>query len=365
MVFTAIISLTMSMKKYEGTSSKEVRISITTNTLFRVLAVVAVVAALFYLQNIVAIVVASLLLAAVMDPFADKLQKRKISRGVSVGIVYLLFFAIIAGISVLIVPTLVNQSKQLLTKYAPYIEEASGGTVSVDKIFSGDFFEQDFNALFASIKDAGIVDALPDVLSVATEIFGGVIMFLLILIISFYMVVEDDALRKGVLALTPKKYESMVRNIVPKARAKIGAWLRGQLFIMFVIFLVSYILLLALGVPYALVLALIAGLLEMIPFLGPILSAVPAIIVGLTISPTIALIIAIGYFGIQQLEGDVLTPKVMQKIGGLNPVISILAVIIGWEAFRIIGALLAIPVAMVIGVFLKEIFSHKKALEEE
>ncbi|MCH8049600.1 AI-2E family transporter, partial [Patescibacteria group bacterium] len=301
----------------------------------------------------------SLLLSAMIDPLADWFQKRHISRGLAVVFVYAIFLAVIVGIVLLIVPTIIEQSTALLTKYAPYIEQAFGNTIDVQTLLSGDLLRQDFRTSLLSIQQAGLAEALPQVLEFLTAAFGGVITLILILILSFYMVVEENALKKSLTWLTPMKYEPLMVKILPKVRRQIGAWLRAQLLVMFIIFAVTYIALLIVGLPYALVLAIIAGVLEIVPFIGPILSAVPAILIALSISPWHALIIVAIYFGIQQLEGDVLTPKVMQKIGGINPIVSIIAVLIGWELFKVIGVLLAIPAAMIVIVFLKEIYSRK------
>jgi len=345
-------------------AEKELKITISTNTLVRILVIVVGLAAIVYLQNIVAILLASLLFSAAIDPAASWLQRHRVKRGIAAALIYLAILAVFIGIGFLIVPTIAEQGSQLLDKYAPAVEELSGGQIVLDEVFSKEFFQQDFNSILTSAQGEALTDALPELISVIAEVFGGIVTLLLIIIISFYMVVEEDALKKGVMWLTPQKYEPMMRKVIPKSREQIGAWLRGQLFVMFIIFVVNFIVLTIIGIPYALVLALIAGLLEIVPFLGPILSAVPAVLLGFTLSPWHALVVALAYFGIQQLEGDVLTPKVMQKVGGVNPIVSIVALLIGFEFFGIIGALLAIPAAMVIGTFIQEIYSNKPLIKD-
>jgi len=124
--------------------------------------------------------------------------------------------------------------------------------------------------------------------------------------------------------------------------------------LMFFIFILTYVVLLLLGVKFALVLALIAGILELIPFVGPIISAVPAIIIAFSQSPLLAVLVVILYFVVQQLENNILVPKIMQKAVGLNPIITIVVILIGAKLSGIMGAILAVPVATVVSMLLSD-----------
>ena len=122
-----------------------------------------------------------------------------------------------------------------------------------------------------------------------------------------------------------------------------GNWMRGQLALSFFIGVISWIFLTLIGVPYALPLAFFAGFLEILPTIGPIIASVPAIIVALTISPTLAIAVAIGYIVIQAIENNLLVPKIMQAAVGLNPVVIIIAILVGGNLLGVWGALLSIP----------------------
>lgn len=337
---------------------KELKISISTATLIKVLGIGLGVVLIYLLWEVVAILIASLLLSAVIDPLADWFEKRKIKRGLAVATVYLILLALIVGIVLILVPTVKTQTLELYGQYEPFIQNVVD-TSGIEQSFSSEFFNQDFQSILMDIQSAGLVDAADQILQVTSDIFGAVISLILIFILSYYMVVEEEALRKSMLWITPREYKKYVQDLIPKVRLKVGAWLRGQLLVMFVVFLVTYIFLLIAQVPYALVLALIAGLFEVVPFIGPITASVPAIFIGFSISPLMALIILGFYFALQQFEGDILTPKVMQKVGGLNPIVSIFAIIIGFELFGIVGALLAIPVTMVSSVIIGEFLKYK------
>ena len=126
--------------------------------------------------------------------------------------------------------------------------------------------------------------------------------------------------------------------------------MRGQLLLMLAIGLATFLGLILLGIPYALPLAILAGLLEIIPTLGPILAAVPAVIIALTISPGMAIVVVGLYIVIQMLENNILVPKIMQRAVGLNPVIVIIGVVIGANLLGVAGALLSIPFIALLAV---------------
>ncbi len=141
-----------------------------------------------------------------------------------------------------------------------------------------------------------------------------------------------------------------------KMSKKMGEWLRGQLILGLIVALAVYVGLTFLGVKYALVLALMAGVLEVIPYVGPIISLVPALFIGFAQSPVIGVLVVVLYVVIQQVENHILVPKVMQKVTGLNPIISILALLVGLKAGGLAGAILAIPLAMMGVVILEDLF---------
>ncbi|MDP2631856.1 MAG: AI-2E family transporter [Candidatus Uhrbacteria bacterium] len=334
-------------------------VSITSGTILKFLGLLISIAVLYYLWDIVAILLVSLLFAALIDPFADWLHKRKLPRGLAVLVVYFVAFVLAVGALILIVPSMIDQLGQLLTDYAPYIDQISGNYISVDQLLTGDLFSQDFNTIFTTIHASGLADALPQLVDFTFSAFDGVLTALLIAILVFYMVVEEPAMSRGIEGITPPKYRHYIADMAPQVRNKIGAWLRARLLMMFIIFLITYAALAILQVPYALVLAFIAGLFELIPFVGPIFAAIPAIIIAWSVSFVQALMVLVFYFIVQQFEGDILTPKIMQKVGGLNPIVSVVALLVGLKVAGIIGAVLAIPFAMVIGVFINEWYSAK------
>jgi len=150
-----------------------------------------------------------------------------------------------------------------------------------------------------------------------------------------------------------------------KVENKIGSWFRGQLFLCFIVGLVTTGILLLLRVRYALVLGFLAGVLEIIPVVGPILAAIPIVIAGFSTSIGVGILSIVSVIIIQQLENSILVPIVMRKAVGLNPVITLIGVIIGKEIMGLVGVLLAIPVLAVITVFFQEYFVSSGIIKEE
>lgn len=331
-------------------------VHISTNSMIRILLIAAGIALLYLLWDIALIVCAALLFAALIDPFADYLEKYYIPRGIAVLIVYTLFFFLIFTLFYLVVPPTISEFQVLFSRYSDQLPFIFGDQPWVQWVSEGGpFLSENVSDIFLSIQNAGLVHALPELFTQFAHAFGAFFSFLLILILSFYLVIERNILERGFIGgKVPQKYRKIVTEFLPKMRDTLGYWFRGQLLIMFIIFVLVFIALSILGVPFALTLALLAGLFEVIPFLGPIVSAVPAIIVALSISPVQALLVAIVYFLIQQFESAVLTPKIMQRVVGLNPVISIISISIGFSLFGIVGALIAVPVATIVGLVIKE-----------
>ena len=159
------------------------------------------------------------------------------------------------------------------------------------------------------------------------------------------MVVEENAVKKLVLSIAPKRYQNYIMGLINRMQRKIGLWLRGQMVLSLSIFILTYIFLFLIGfipglpkMEYILVLALIAGLTEFVPYLGPMLGAIPAVFLAFTQSPILAIAVAVLYYCIQLIENNVLVPKIMQKAVGLNPIVSISVLMIGFQLAGIIGA---------------------------
>ncbi len=340
-------------------SPNSVNVNITTLSLVKVVVFILVLWFLFLIKEVLAILFVAIILASAFDPWVDFLQRKKIPRSVSILMIYIILLSVVSLVVVVLVPPIVEQVKQLVNNFPDFYE----------KIIRGFEYFQAFTVQHGLLEDgakaiesleSGVSKAAGGVFSTITGFFGGIISFFLILVITFYMTVEEEAMKRTLRAIVPAKYFPFINQLITKMQKKIGTWLQAQLVLSLIVGVLCYIGLFILRVDYALILALIAALGELVPYIGPIIGAVPAVFLAFAQSPTKAVLVIILYFVIQQLENHILVPKIMQKAVGLNPIVSISALLVGVKIGGIVGALLAIPVATALSVLLQSIFSEQK-----
>jgi predicted PurR-regulated permease PerM len=204
-------------------------------------------------------------------------------------------------------------------------------------------------------------DAVTTVIGAVWGFFGGLFGLITILILAFYFLLDADRIVSTFLRLFSKTERPRVADACVRVTTKVSAWLGGQLLLAAIIGSTAAIALGLMGVPYFYVLALIAGLGEMIPIVGPILAAIPAIAVAFTVSPALALGVAVFFLVQQQFENHVLVPKVMERQVGVSAVTVIVALLIGGSLLGIVGAILAVPTAAVLQVLFEEMVPEADA----
>jgi len=326
--------------------NETVTVDISFSFLFKILAIVGIGFLIFYLRSVLGILFLSIFLTMIISPFADKMQeKRGFPRWLSILIVYLLILSIVSIAIGMLIPTL---AKEIILFSNKIPDMASGIVSSLSPGIQ--------STITSSLSDLAskLSSQSTSIVSKFGGILGGVGQAVIIFVISFYMSIEEKGIEKFVKSLTPKKHTEKTIQLLKKIQDKVGGWVRGELILILIIGVLSYIGLIILGVNYALLLALIAGLTELIPYIGPWIGAVPAILIGFTQSPGKAIMVIILYIIIQQLENALIVPKVMNKSVGLHPIIVIIVIIIGMNWFGILGALIAVPVTAMIQIIASE-----------
>lgn len=330
------------------------KFSISYSSIFKVIIVLLSLYFIYLTREVFVILFLSIILAAAFDPWVNWMQKFKIPRTLSIIAIYVVVIAVFSLVIVSIVPPIAEQIGQLAKSLPVFYErlalEFSPNGVSINQR----------TALYNTLQTVSshLGQTTKSVFSTLTGIFGGLVSFFAILVIVFYITVEENVLKRFFFIFTPSHKKEYISDLIDEVKKKMGMWLRGQLSLCLIVGILTYLGLTILGVKYALVLALIAGLFEIVPFIGPCLSAVPSILIGFSDSLTKVLLIIVLYIVIQQIENHLLVPKVMQKAVGLNPIIVIVSILIGAKLFGIIGALIAVPIAAVIDVYLAHIFPH-------
>ncbi len=317
---------------------------------------------LYLIKGVVGIVFVAIILASAVDPLVSWLQRGHIPRKVGIFIVYFLLFGMIAGALTLLVPALITQTQQLMINFPSYwanVTDSFNNLKNLSQQYGlADNIAREIQSLEKSFASSG-----GGLFSTVTDIFGGVIAFFVVLVITFYLVTEENAVKKILRYVAPAAYQPFLTQLLYKMRDKIGLWLRGQILLSLIVGLLVYGGLNLLGFvnpalrQYALVLALMAFVGEFVPYVGPIIAAIPAVFIAFTISPPLAIVTLGFYMLMQWAENNILVPKVMQHFVGLNPVVSIVALLIGAQIGGFVGVILAIPVATALMVLLEEIYT--------
>ena len=334
-------------------------INISTLTLVKIIIIGTMLYFLYLISDIIALLFAALIFASAIDPWIDWMQNKKIPRGLGVLIIYLVILAFVSLAVYLIIPPINHQITELSNNFPRYVEQVSTAFFDLQNYADKHQWLDQVKSSLGSVNQS-LQNATKGIFSTLFSIFGGIAAFFLVLVITFYMVVEENAMKKLAWSMTPDKHQTYILNLINRMQKKIGMWFRGQLLLGIIIFILTFLGLSILGVKYALVLALIAGMMEIIPYIGPTLGAIPAVFLAFTQSPMLALFVIILYFIIQAVENNILVPKIMQKAVGLNPIISISVLMIGFKIGGVIGAILAIPVATAISVAIKDLFNYHK-----
>jgi predicted PurR-regulated permease PerM len=185
------------------------------------------------------------------------------------------------------------------------------------------------------------------------------------LLLGFYWILEGERAIRAILLLLPRSWRDEARDTFSEIEIKVSAYIRGQAFLCLIIGVFSLIAYLLIGLPYALVLALIAGLMEAVPYIGPTLGALPALLLALSIDPMQALWVLVATIIIQQLESNVLMPRIMDESVGVNPIITLLSIAAFGSLLGVLGAILAIPMAAIIQILLHRFLTGPAAMEQE
>lgn len=336
-------------------SNSSTNVTISYQSIIRVVVVLLGLAFLYVIREVLGLLFVSVILAAAFNPIVTYLHSRKIPRGFGILIIYLSLFIVFGFSIAALIPPIKEQIGQLQTHYPAYHDLLLGKQSSVvgDEVIGSQFPGGDMLAQF------GFGAA-----STIWEFGGGAFAFFALLALIFYMTVQENGIERVIRAIVPASHRRYAVELFDRIEDKLGLWLRAQLFLMFAVGFMTYIGLFILGVKYAILLAVFAGITELVPFIGPIVAAIPAVFVALNLSITKALIVVALYILVQWFENNVLVPRFMRRAVGLNPAVVIAAILIGFEFGGIVGAIVAVPVAAAIAVVLSDIF-NLQAIEEK
>jgi len=296
---------------------------------------------LYHIRDILLQVFVALLIMAVLNPFVTRLEKFKIPRALSIIVTYVIAISLVSVSIAGIVPPLIEQSARFV-EFAPQY---------MDHLNSSVLGEQFLKEVL------GLAGTIPSQLAkTGLSLLSNILNVFTVLIFSFYLLLSRDKLSQNYESFLGQALTAKVDRILRIIEKKLGGWAIGQFSLMLLVGFTSYIGLILLGIPFAVPLAIFAGLLEIIPYVGPIIAAVPATLIGFGLSPVMGLAAASLAFLIQQLENYIFVPKVMQKATGVSPIVTLLALAVGFSLAGIVGVIISVPVVITLQILIKEHF---------
>lgn len=343
--------------------------------LIRVLAVLIGTVLVLYLGRMFTEVLLAAIVAGILyylaEPMTAFLERWRVPRFVAILAVFVFFLAAIAFLLVIIIPVVVNQAIALAQDVPVVFNQLEEWFRGLETKFGAQIGEEQFQDLvnraagtvsdFIETAVASILGILANVLSVILVVVAGVM-------IAFFLLQDHEGVNRYLMRYVPEESRQRVERTAVGANKVLSGFLKGRVIVGLIVGTAAGLSLVIIGVPYAFIIGVITAVFELIPYIGPILAAIPAILIALTVSPTAALIVAIVYFVIQQFEGIVLSPKVVGAHVKLHPVSVILAVLVGKEILGVLGVFAAIPLVGVAKVVAEEYLlsdeDQKEAVEQ-
>jgi predicted PurR-regulated permease PerM len=339
---------------------RNIKLNISAGTIVKTLVILVVAVAIYLLRDIVLVLLTSVVIASAVNPAANWLARYKSPRVVSVLLVYVISFGIILGTLFFLMPPLFEDFSDITFKIPSQLNSFLASNPSWNTAvnlfgnFSTDVSVQDV------VNDGFAGSAFPkNVYDLTKSIFSGLINFVLIVVISFYLAVQKNGVENFLRVVIPNKREEYIIDLWRRTETKIGRWMQGQLLLALIIGPLVFLGLTLFQVKYALTLAIIASVFEIIPIFGPILASVPAVVLGFGDSFLLGIIVMSLYFITQQFENHLLYPLVVKKIIGVNPLIVIISLIVGYELFGFLGMILSIPMATLLMEFVTDLEKEK------
>jgi predicted PurR-regulated permease PerM len=316
--------------------------------------VVGVLAFAWRAGAVLVLMFVAVILASGLQPIIAWLRSHlPIGRGAAILLVYGIFLLSVVGIVVVVLPSAIGQFQNTLEAMPPFFEQARTWARDLEPVPLSRSVTALIDAAARIARPAELVPDGQQVVEVGATVAGAIMSVLTLLTVVYFWLTEHARLQRYVLAFVPRHRRSRARDVWNQAETRLGLWVRAQLILMGTIGIGTGVAYTLLGVPSAILLGLISALAEAVPIVGPLLGAIPAIVVAATVSPQLAVAVAGVYVVLQFIEGNILVPLVMRNTVGISPFLVILSVLAGAAAGGFIGALLAVPIAATAEVLLE------------
>lgn len=329
---------------------------------------VALAATMLYflvaLRDVIMLFFLGIVIATALSPIVNNLRRFGIRRDITLIISFGIMIAAVVGIMVAILPFFITQSRAVVDEIPLIYRDARKSLIDSSSGFLFFILEQTPTDPFATQAATAEQDTSQQAINMLSGIFNWTIATVLVLMLSYYWLYYRQHAIQGVALLIPAERRQAALELWDESEAKIGAFVRGMALLSVLMAILSGIGFSLIGLPHALILAIMAGLLEAVPYVGPFILAIMAGIIGLGVSPQMALM-AIGVSSVLQfLEGNIVVPRVMDKAVGVHPIITLLSIGIFADLFGLLGALLAVPLAAIIQIMFEKLVFRAPSAEE-
>ncbi len=338
--------------------------SVSTWTMIRLVLIILGLGALYLVWDIVMALFFAVIVASAMEPAIEWLKVRGVPRILGVVMIYLVIAFALFLLIYFIFPLLLEDIQSFAATYPLLEAQVRAGLTQAGDLPLISFFAANFGD-FLSIPLTRIGGLSSGIATVVSAAFGGIFSFLLVFIFSFYLAAQERGIESFLRLVTPLRQEPYVVDLWERSQKKLGRWLRTQMLLGAIVGILIFFGLLMLGVPHAFFFALITAVFEIIPVVGPILAAVPAVAAAFLASPLLGVLVIALYIVVQQIESHVIVPVVMRKTIGLSPLVVVLALLAGAKLGGVFGILLAVPVTALGAEFLNDWDKKKRALLPE
>ena len=318
-------------------------------------AVVAVIAAfesvarfLAPLAHLGLVLLLGIVVAFILAPIVTRVESLVHRRAPAALLTFVVVVIVLFGILAVVAAPLVTESRRLAEQIPQYVAQLQGDApVVVLGYRIPDELRTQVGAALGGVGGTVAGQAV----TLVVGLVGGIVDLFLVLVIALYLLLDTRRIRSGALRVLPPRMRGQVESVESEVGRVFGAYVRGQIVLAAMVGLAATVVLLVLGVPYALVLGIFAGVAELVPMLGPIIGAVPAVVVALFQPFPLVLWVVIAFIAIQQIESNVLLPRISGHAVGLHPLAAMLVLLAGFEVAGVVGALFAVPIAGIVWVF--------------
>jgi len=340
-------------------------ISISTGTIIRLFLIALTLFLVWFLRDLVLVVLTAIVVASFVEAAVPRFKKIRIGRVLGVVILYVLSISFLAGLFYLFAPLLITEIYNFATfisSYAPgmdFLNYFQNEAFSGAKDLIGSLSDQVSVASLMGVSKAFITNLAGGFFTTLSVAFGSIFNVVLIVIISFYLSIQEKGIENFLRIILPAKQEDYVIDLWGRVSKKIAFWMKGQMLLGVLVTVLTYLVLSILGIDYALLLSLITGIMELIPY-GILIALIPAVSFSyLSGGFSSALMVAGAYLIIHQFEIYLFSPLIIKRVTGLSPLVIILAVLIGYELAGFWGFILAIPGAVLLMELLNDVEKHK------